>query len=111
MNTPMDTPLPGPIEAVTAGRKTRSLVALAAAIAGSALMIVGFFTWILAALNGTGEGTGIGQVMFFVGLALDIIAIGIAIWSIIRGAPKLLPVMAIAVAFAPVLFLLGLQSR
>lgn len=88
-------------------------MALVAAIAGSVLMIVGFFTWILAALDGTGASVGasLGQVMFFVGLALDVIAIGLAIWSIVRGAPKLLPVAAIAVAFAPVLFLLGLQAR
>jgi len=113
MSTPKDAPLTGPVETITAGRKPRSLVALAAAIAGSVLMIVGFFTWILGALNGSGASAGasIGQVMFFVGLALDIIAVILAVWSIIRKDPKLLPVAAIAIAFAPVLFLLGLQMR
>ena len=111
--TAKDAPLTGPIQTITAGRKPRSLVALAAAIAGSVLTIVGFFTWILGALDGTGTsaGTLIGQVLFFVGLALGALAVDLAIWSLVTGAPKLLPVAAIAVAFSPVLFLLGLAMR
>jgi len=108
-----DAPLTGPIQTVLASSGRRSLVAAIAALAGSVLSIAGFFTWILAALDGTGTsaGTGIGQVMFYVGLALDVLAIALALWSIVRGAPKLLPIVAIALALAPVLFLVGLQLR
>jgi len=109
MSSPKDAPLTGPIQTIAAGRRPRSLVALGAAIAGSILTIVGFYAWVLAALNGTGEGTGIGQVLFFVGLTLSAIAIGLAIWSLVKGAPKLLPIAAIAVALGPIFFLVGLS--
>jgi len=108
-----DAPLTGPIQTVLRTSGQRSVVAVIAALAGSVLSIAGFFTWILAALDGTGAsaGAGIGQVMFYVGLALDVLGIALALWSIVRGAPKLLPIVAIAIALAPVLFLLGLQAR
>ena len=113
MTSRNDAPFTGPIQTVTAGHRPRSLAALGAAIAGSVLTIVGFFTWIVGALDGTGAsaGTTIGQVLFFVGLALGAVAIALAIVTLVKGAPKLLPIAAIAVALAPVLFLLGLSIR
>jgi hypothetical protein len=108
-----DVPVAGPFQTVLKSSGQRSVVALAAAIAGSVLTIVGFFTWILGAIDGTGASAGasIGQVLFYVGLALGVLAIALALWSIVRGAPKLLPIASIAVALAPVLFVLGLQMR
>lgn len=111
MSSPTNAPLTGPIQTITAGHRPRSLAALGAAIAGSILTVVGFYAWIIAALNGTGEGTGLGQVLFFVGLTLGAVAIGLAIFTIVKGAPRLLPVATIAVALAPAVFLLGLSIR
>lgn len=111
MSTPTDPPLTGPIQTITASSTKRSVVALAAAVVGSTLTIVGFFTWIIAALDGTGTnpGASIGQVLFFVGLTLGTLGIVLAIWSLVKGAPRVVPILAIAVSVAPVVLLVGLS--
>lgn len=110
MTSPEDAPLTGPIQTITRGPRQRSLVALGAAIIGSTLTVVGFSTWILAALDGSGSsaGFGIGQVLFFVGVALGILAIVLAVWSLVRGVRRVLPIGAIVVAVMPAVWFVGI---
>jgi hypothetical protein len=103
--TPPETPITGPIETIAKGPRQGSYVALAAAVAGSVLAIVGFYAGIPAALSGGGSGAGLTLVLMFVGLVLDVVGVILAIVMLVRGAPKLVPWVAIVAAFAPVILL------
>ena len=93
----------GPIETITKGPRERSRVALGAAVVGSLLAVIGFYASILAALNDGGSGAGLPMVIFFVGLALDLAAILLAVVPLVRNGRRRLPVVAIAVALIPAL--------
>lgn len=106
--TPPETPITGPIETIAKGPRQGSYVALAAAVVGSVLAIVGFYAGIPAALDGSGSGAGLTLVLVFAGLVLDLVGIILAIVSLVRRAPKLVPWVAIVVALAPLILLVVL---
>lgn len=91
----------GPVETIVAKPRQRPWVALGAAVVGTVLAIVSFYTGIVAALDASGSGAGLAMVFFFVGLALDLAAIVLAIVTLVRQGRRLLPIVAIAVALVP----------
>lgn len=99
----------GPIQTIAKGPRQRSWVALGAAIVGTVLAVVGFYASVIAALNDGGSGAGLPMVIFFVGLALDLAAIVLAIVTIVRDRSRLLPLIAIGVALIPVLVIAWLS--
>ena len=103
----------GPIETITKGPRERSRVALGAAIVGTLLAVIGFYASIIAALNDGGSGAGLPMVIFFVGLALDLAAIVLAVVTLVRNGRRRLPIVAIAVAVIPALVIgwLALSAR
>ena len=101
MSTGSDSTVTGPIETIAKGPRQRSWVALGAAIVGTVLAVVGFYTGIIAALDGSGSGAGVAMVVFFVGLALDVAAVILAIVTLVRNGRRVLPIIAIAVALIP----------
>ena len=103
----------GPIETITKGPRERSWVALGAAIVGTLLAVIGFYASIIAALNDGGSGAGLPMVIFFVGLALDLAAILLAVVTLVRSGRRRLPIVAIAVALIPalVIALLAIGAR
>ena len=103
----------GPIETIAKGPRERSRVALGAAIVGSLLAVAGFYASILAALNDGGSAAGLPMVIFFVGLALDLAAIVLAVVTLVRNGRRRLPIVAIAVALIPalVIALLAIGAR
>ena len=103
MSSGSESTITGPIETITKGPRERSRVALGAAIVGTLLTIGGFYATIIAALNDGGSGAGLPMVIFFVGIALDLTAIVLAIVTLVRNGRRRLPVVAIAVALVPAL--------
>ena len=103
----------GPIETITKGPRERSRVALGAAIVGTLLAVIGFYASIIAALNDGGSGAGLPMVILFVGLALDLAAILLAVVTLVRNGRRRLPIVAIAVALIPalVIALLAIGAR
>lgn len=103
----------GPIQTIAKGPRQRSWVALGAAIVGTVLAVVGFYASVIAALNDGGSGAGLPMVIFFVGLALDLAAIVLAVVTLVRNGRRRLPVVAIAVALIPALVIgwLALSAR
>lgn len=103
----------GPVETVIAKPQQRAWVALGAAVVGTVLAAVGFYTGIIAALDGSGSGAGLSMVVFFVGLALNLVAIVLAIVTLVRNGRRLLPVVAIAVALLPAMVIayLAISAR
>lgn len=99
----------GPIQTISKGPRQRSWVALGAAVVGTVLAVVGFYSSIIAALDGGGSGAGLALVLFLVGLALDLVAIVLAIVTIIRDHRRVLPLIAIGVALIPALLMLWLR--
>lgn len=96
-----DAPITGPIETIAKGPRQGAYVALAAAAVGSVLAIVGFFVAINAALDGGGSGAGTELAVTITGLVFDLVAIVLALVMLVRGAPKVVPWLAIGVAFGP----------
>ena len=109
MSSPADSPITGPIETIAKGPRQRSWVAVGAAIVGTLLTLGGFVASILAALVDSGTGAGITLVVFFVGVALDLAAIVLAVVTLARNGRRVLPVVAIAIALIP-LFVIGLLA-
>lgn len=109
MTSPSASPVTGPIETIAKGPRQRSWVAVAAAIVGTLLTLGGFVASILAALVDSGTGAGVTLVIFFVGIALDLIAIVLAIVTLVRNGRRVIPVVAIAIALVP-LFVIGLMA-
>jgi hypothetical protein len=99
----------GPIQTLVARPRQRVWVALGAAVVGTVLAIVGFYSGIIAALDGSGSGAGLALVLFFVGLALDLAAIIIAIVTLVRGGRRTLALIAIGVAIIPALLIAWLS--
>ncbi|MCU1535025.1 MAG: hypothetical protein JWR53_1506 [Glaciihabitans sp.] len=80
------------------------LVGIASAVLGAIAMGWGFFSAILTALDGQ-RGTGF-LVVFFVGVALLVAAIAIAIAEIVRPGPNALAILTLGVAALPLLGLI-----
>lgn len=91
----------GPIETIVKGPRQRSWVALAAALVGTVLTIVGFMLTVNAALNGRGHGADVELVIFLTGVAFDLLAIALAVVTLVRDGRRMLPIVAIAVALIP----------
>ena len=108
-----DRAVTGPIETIAKGPRQRSWVAVGAAIVGTLLTLGGFVASILAALVDSGTGAGITLVVFFVGVAIDLLAIGLAVVTLVRNGRRVLPVVAIAIALIPalVIALLAISAR
>ena len=105
-------PVTGPIETIEKGPRQRSYVAFGLGLVGSVLAIVGFYVTIAAALNGTGTDPGhtVGQVLLFVGIAFDLIAIVLAIIGLVAKGRRLFFVLALVVALLPLLLVVGLGT-
>lgn len=95
--------LTGPIETITKGPRQRSWVALGGAVVGTVLTLVGFVLSISAALDGGGNGADVELVILFTGVALDLLAIALAVVTLVRDGRRTLPIIAIAVALLPAL--------
>ena len=102
-------PVTGPIQTITKGPKQKGVVALGAAIVGAVLMVSGFFVGITSALDGAGNpaGRNLALVLFFVGVVLGLLGIVLAVMSFVKGL-RLLPVLALAVAFSPIVLVIVL---
>ncbi len=113
MTNGSDSAVTGPVETIAKGPRQRSWVALGAAIVGTVLTIVGFYAAIIATLVDSGTGAGITLVIFFVGVALDLSAIVLAVVTLVRNGRRRVPIIAIAVAVIPaiVIALLALSVR
>lgn len=103
MTSGTGSPVTGPIETIAKGPRQRSWVALGAAIVGTVLTVGGFVASILSALGGSSAGAGIALVVFFVGIALDLAALVLAIVTLVRAGRRVVPWIAIAVALIPLL--------
>jgi hypothetical protein len=79
MTNHTDSAVTGPIATITQGPRQRSGVALAAAIVGSLLTTGGFFGAIITGLVESDAGVNISTVIFFVGVALALAAIALAV--------------------------------
>lgn len=99
----------GPIQTIATRPRQRAWVALGAAVVGTVLAVVGFYSSIIAALDGSGSGAGIALVLFFVGLTLDLAAIVVAIVTIVRDQRRLVGLIAIGVAIIPALLIAWLS--
>lgn len=89
----------------------RGVIALVAAIVGTVLMVWGFLAGIDAALDGSGSGPGGFVALFFIGAALVLVAIVVAVIRLIRGGSRALSWATIAVALLPIVAVLVLLVR
>ena len=105
MSNGTDSPVTGPIETIARGPRQRSLVALGAAAVGTVLAVVGFYSGIIAALDGRGNGAEIWLVVMFVGLLFDVVALVLAILSLVQRRSKVVSAAAIVVALVPAIWL------
>jgi hypothetical protein len=85
----------------TSATPSRGIIALIGAIVAAVLVPLSFVYGISAALDGSGTGSLLFQVLFIVGLALALAAIVMSVVHLVRGAPKVLPVLTIVVALLP----------
>ena len=65
------------------------------------LVPVSFVFGISAALDGSGSGSALFQVLFIVGLLLGLAAIVVSIVRLVRGAARGLPIATIVIALLP----------
>jgi hypothetical protein len=78
-----------------------ALVSLTLAVVGVGLAIWGFVAGIDATLNGAGAiGTSI--VIFYVGSAVLVVALVLAIVGLVRSEQKVVPTVALAVCLIPI---------
>ena len=99
----------------TASRPVFGVPALVAAIASAIAVPVSFVFGIRAALDGSGSGSAVFQVVFILGLVMAAAAIVVSIVHLVRGARKALPIVTIVVALLPfagvlVVFLVNLNA-
>ncbi len=90
-----------------------SLVSLVLAIVGVGLAIWGFVSGIDAALDGSGNGPETSIVVFYVGSALLIVSVVLAITGLVRSFEKVIPTAALVVSTLPVavIIVIALASR
>ena len=80
---------------------SRGVIALVGAIVAAILVPLSFVFGIGAALDGSGSGSALFQVLFIVGLALALASIVISIVRLARRSPKALPILTIVIALLP----------
>lgn len=97
---------------VSAGTGRRpGVAALIAAIVGAGLMVWGFLAGIDAALNGATGTNLVFTAVFLVGAALVVGALLVALYWLIRGGPRMINSIAVAVALLPLIAVLVLVLR
>jgi ABC-type Na+ efflux pump permease subunit len=90
-----------------------AILSLVLAVAGAGLAFGGFVSGIDAALNGSGSGPGASIIIFFVGSAVLVAALVLAIVALVRSHAKALPIVAISVGLLPIaaLIVIALANR
>lgn len=83
-----------------------AFLALVLSVVGGAVGYFGFVSGIDYALNGSGHGPGSSIIIFFVGAALSIAAVVLAVFGLLRSHSKVVPVIALAVGLIPIAALL-----
>jgi hypothetical protein len=83
-----------------------ALVALVLAVVGAAIGVWGFVSGIDYALNGSGRGPGPSIIVFFVGAAIVVASVVLAIVALVRSSTKTVPTIALAVGLLPIAGLL-----
>jgi len=79
-----------------------ALVALLLAVLGGAGMAWNFVNGITAALDGSGNGSGLYQVLFLISAALVLAALVISIVCLVRGKARGIAAVALIVSLAPI---------
>ena len=87
-----------------------AFVGLGIAIVGGLAAMGGLFLGILAGLGGTGDGATASMAIFYVGVGLLVVALGLAVFQLVRRSARALPIVTILLCFSPVLFIVGLRS-
>ena len=82
-------------------KTSRGVIPLISAIISVVLVPVSFVFGISAALDGSGSGSTLFQVLFIVGLLLGLAAIVVSIVRLVRGAARALPIATIVIALLP----------
>jgi len=85
----------------TPSHPVRGVAPLIAAIASAIVVPLSFVFGIRAALDGSGSGSAVFQVVFILGLVMAVAAIVVSIVHLVRGAGKALPIVTISVALLP----------
>ena len=103
---------PAPAVPEGAGGPSRRLafVGLGVAIVGGLAAMGGLFLGILTGLDGNGSGAAVSMGVFYVGVGLLVVALGLAVFQLVRGGGRVLPIVTILLAFSPILFVVGLRS-
>jgi hypothetical protein len=79
-----------------------AILALVLSVVGAAVGYFGFVSGIDYALSGSGHGPGSSIIIFFVGAALAIAAVVLAVLGLLRSHSKIVPVVALAVGLIPI---------
>jgi hypothetical protein len=79
-----------------------AITALVLAVVGAAVGYWGFVSGIDYALNGSGGGPGPSIIVFFVGAALSVAAVVVAIVGLMRSSRKTLPTIALVIGLLPI---------
>ena len=79
-----------------------AITALVLAVVGAAVGYWGFVSGIDYALNGSGGGPGPSIIVFFVGAALSVAAVVLAIVGLMRSSRKTLPTIALVIGLLPI---------
>lgn len=79
-----------------------SLVSLVLAVVGLGLAIWGFVSGIDATLNSVAHGPSTSIVIFFVGSAVLVVALILAIIGLVRSHEKMVPSIALVVSLIPI---------
>ncbi len=83
-------------------RRRVAITALVLAIVGGAVGYFGFVSGIDYALNGSGGGPGSSIIIFYVGAAIELVAVVLAILALIRTTAKVLSTIALVIGLLPV---------
>lgn len=81
----------------------RGIVPLLLVIVGTLAMVLSFPAGISAALDGSGAGALLYQVIFLVGMILVLASLIVAVVNLVRGNARVLAAITIAIAFVPLI--------
>lgn len=89
----------------------RGVIPLLAAVVGVGLMAWSFATGVSAALDGSGAGSLVYQVIFIAAAVLVLASLVIAVINLVRGDSRPLAIITILVAFAPLIAVIVLSVQ
>lgn len=89
----------------------RGVIPLLAAVVGVGLMAWSFATGVSAALDGSGTGSFVYQLIFIAAAVLVLASLVIAVINLVRGDSRPLAVITILVAFAPLIAVIVLSAQ